>query len=154
MAAAAIAGKRCLVGGRCWRESSNRESERTRIPCFCLPIRNGLLAPRLLDEIFFRRGAPDVIHTDAAPEFMSELMAAILDATGTTRTTTCGHNAQSNGEIESWWRFWNRSMKFLSPSEYLVWPSFAQRICFAYYAVPHESLAFVSPFEMDFGGEC
>jgi transposase InsO family protein len=109
------------------------------------------LAPRLLDEIFFRRGAPDVIHTDAAPEFTSELLAAILDATGTTCTTTCGHNAQSNGEIESWWRFWNRSMKFLSPADYLVGPSFAQRICFAYNSVPHDSLAAVSPFEMDCG---
>jgi hypothetical protein len=71
------------------------------------------LAPRLLDEIFFRCGAPDIIHSDAAPEFLSDLMAAILDATGTTRTTTCGHNAQSNGEVESWWRYWNRAMKFL-----------------------------------------
>jgi hypothetical protein len=41
-------------------------------------------------------------------------------------------------------------MKFLSPSEYLVWPSFAQRICFVYNAVPHDSIASVSPFEMDF----
>ncbi len=63
-----------------------------------------VLAPlhRLLDEIFFHRGAPDIIHIDAAPEFFSELMPALLDATGTTCTTTCGHNAQSNGEIESW----------------------------------------------------
>ncbi len=29
--------------------------------------------------------------------------------------------------------------------------SFAQRICFAYNTVPHESLANISPFEMDFG---
>jgi hypothetical protein len=108
-------------------------------------------APRLLDEIFFRRGAPDIIHSDAAPEFLSDLMAAILDATGTTRTTTCGHNAQSNGEIESWWRYWNRAMKFLSPFDYLVWPSFTQRICFAYNAVSHASLADVSPFEMGYG---
>jgi hypothetical protein len=87
----------------------------------------------LLDEVFFRRGAPDIIHTDAVPEFLLELMAALLDATGTTRTTTCG------------------SMKFLSPSDYLLWPSFAQRICFSYNSVPHESLAGTSPFEMDYG---
>ena len=121
---------------------------------FVLPLPNReaqTLVPRLLDEIFFRRGAPDVIHSDAAPEFLSELLAAITAITGTTRTTTCGHNAQSNGEIESWWRYWNRAMKFLSPSDYLNWPTFAQRICFAYNSVPHESLATVSPFEMDFG---
>jgi transposase InsO family protein len=109
------------------------------------------LAPRLLDEIFFRRGAPDIIHSDEAQEFMSELLAHLTAATGTTRTTTCGHNAQSNGEIECWWRYWNRAMKFLSPSDYLNWPSFAQRICFAHNAVPHESLGLTAPFEMDFG---
>jgi hypothetical protein len=122
------------------------------VSVIALPTRDAhTLAPRLLDEIFFRRGAPAIIHTDAAPEFTSELLAALLAATGTTHTTTCGHNAQSNGEIESWWRFWNRAMKFLSPADYLVWPSFAQRICFAYNSVPHDSIAAVSPFEMDFG---
>jgi hypothetical protein len=122
------------------------------VSVLALPNREAsTLLPPLLDEIFFRRGAPDVIHTDAAPEFMSELLAAITDATGTTRTTTCGHNAQSNGEVESWWRYWNRAMKFLSPSDYSNWPAFRQRICFAYNSVPHDSLEQVSPFEMDFG---
>jgi hypothetical protein len=94
------------------------------VALLALPNREAqTLAPCLLDEIFFPRGAPDDIHTDAAPEFLSDLIAPILDATGTTRTTTCGHNALSNGEIESWWRCWNRAMKFLSPSDYLVWPS-------------------------------
>jgi transposase InsO family protein len=122
------------------------------VSVIALPTRDAhTLAPRLLDEIFFRRGAPAIIHTDAVPEFTSELLAALLTATGTTHTTTCGHNAQSNGEIESWWRFWNRAMKFLSPADYLVWPSFVQRTCFAYNSVPHDSIAAVSPFEMDFG---
>ena len=109
------------------------------------------LVPKLLDAIYFTRGAPDVIHSDDAPEFLSELMSAIAAATGTLRTTTCGHNPQSNGEIESWWRFWNRAMRFLSPHDYLNWPRFAQRICFAYNSVDHESIGPISPFEMDHG---
>jgi hypothetical protein len=120
---------------------------------FVIPLTNRsapTFVPRLLDEIWFRRGAPDVIHCDAAPELLAELLSAVLATTGTTRTTTCGHNAQSNGEIESWWRYWNRSMKLLSPSEYDNWPTFAQRICFAYNATPHESINQISPFEMDF----
>jgi hypothetical protein len=60
---------------------------------------------RLLDELHFRRGSPDVIHSDDAPKILSELMSAIADITGTQRTTTCGHNPHSNGEIEFWWRF-------------------------------------------------
>jgi hypothetical protein len=42
-------------------------------------------------------------------------------------------------------------MKYLSPSDYVLWPSFAQRICFAYNSVPHESNANIAPLEMDFG---
>ena len=42
-------------------------------------------------------------------------------------------------------------MKFLSPTDYLHWPSFAQRICFSYNAVPHDTLGHISPFEMDCG---
>jgi hypothetical protein len=122
------------------------------VSVIALPNREAAtLAPRLLDEVFFRRGAPDILHSDEAQEFMSDLLAHLTAATGTTRTTTCGHNAQSNGEIECWWRFWNRAMKFLSPTDYLNWPSFAQRICFAHNAVPHESLGLTFPFEMDFG---
>jgi transposase InsO family protein len=109
------------------------------------------LVPKLMDALHFQRGSPDIIHSDDAPEFLSELMTAVAAATGTLRTTTCGHNPQSNGEIESWWRFWNRAMRFLSPSDYLNWPRFAQRICFAYSCVPHDSIGGISPFEMDHG---
>jgi transposase InsO family protein len=109
------------------------------------------LVPKLLDAIYFTRGSPDIIHSDDAPEFLSELMTSIAAITGTRRTTTCGHNPQSNGEIESWWRFWNRAMKFLSPSDYVQWPRFAQRICFAHNSVSHDTLGSLSPFEMDHG---
>jgi transposase InsO family protein len=60
------------------------------------------LVPRLLDELHFRRGSPDIIHSDDAPEFLSKLLSTISTITGTQRTTTCAHNPQSNGEIESW----------------------------------------------------
>jgi hypothetical protein len=122
------------------------------VSILALPDRKAsTLVPQLLDEIFFRRGAPDTLHSDEAPEFLSELLAAVTDATGTTRTTTCGHNAQSNGEIESWWRYWNRAMRYLSPDDYANWPLFKQRICFAYNAVSHSSIGDISPFEMDTG---
>jgi hypothetical protein len=41
------------------------------------------LVPKLLDAIYFQRGATDVIHSDDAPEFLSELMTAIAAATDT-----------------------------------------------------------------------
>ncbi len=109
------------------------------------------LLPRLMNALNFSRGSPDILHLDDAPEFLSDLLTAVSAITGTARTTTCGHNPQSNGEIESWWRYWNRAMHYLSPSQYLQWPLYAQRIVFAYNSVPHESLENLSPFEMDFG---
>jgi hypothetical protein len=42
-------------------------------------------------------------------------------------------------------------MRFLSPFDYLNWPRFAQRICFAHNSVSHESLGSLLPFEMDHG---
>ena len=77
-------------------------------------------------------------------------MTLIAFINGTQRTSTCGHNPQSNGEIESWWQFWNRSMRYLSQTQYQQWPQYAQRICFAYNSVPHDSIGQLSPFEMDF----
>jgi hypothetical protein len=41
-------------------------------------------------------------------------------------------------------------MRYLSPSQYSHWPAYAQRICYAYNTVPHDSIAQLSPFEMDF----
>jgi hypothetical protein len=96
--------------------------------------------PRLLDALHFRRGSPDVINSDDAPEFLSDLMTAVAAVTSTQRTTTCGHNPQSNSEIESWWSYWNRVMRYSPPSQYLNWPSCTQRIVFAYNSVPHESI--------------
>jgi hypothetical protein len=78
------------------------------------------LLPRLMDALHFSRGSPDILHSDDAPEFLSGLMNSVADITDTLRTTTCGHNPQSNGEIESWWRYWNRAMRYLSPSQYLT----------------------------------
>jgi transposase InsO family protein len=71
-----------------------------------LPNRSAYtLAPALLNELYFRRGAPDIIHSDAAPEFLSHLLTAIHATLGSTRTTTLGHDPSSNGELESWWRY-------------------------------------------------
>jgi hypothetical protein len=49
-----------------------------------LPDRKALtLVPRLLDEIHFRRGSPDIIHSDDAPEFLSDFLDAVAAITGT-----------------------------------------------------------------------
>jgi len=117
-----------------------------------LPDRTALtLVPALMDEIWFRRGNPSIIHSDAAPEFMGEVFSKIAEITKTTTTTTLGHNAQGNAELEQWWRYWNRSMRLLSPSMYNNWPLYAQRICWAYNTVCQDSIGGTCPFELDHG---
>jgi hypothetical protein len=104
-----------------------------------------------LDEIVFRHGPPEILHCDEAPEFLSELMAALLDITETTLTTTLGHNARSNGIIEVFWRYWNRCMRMLPDDQYRHWPRYVSRIGFAYNTAPHQSIGEISPFEIYYG---
>jgi hypothetical protein len=85
-----------------------------------------------LDRIVFTFGAPSTLHSDAAPEFLSEALTLLAQAAGIKTTTTLGHNARGNGTIEVFWRFWNRCLRILSDDHYVRWPSFAQRIAFAF----------------------
>jgi transposase InsO family protein len=63
-----------------------------------------------LDRIVFTFGAPNTLHSDAAPEFLSEALALLAQAADIRTTTTLGHNARDNGTIEVFWRFWNRCL--------------------------------------------
>ena len=52
-----------------------------------------------LDRIVFTFGTPDVLHSDAAPEFLSDALALLAAAADITTTTTLAHNARGNGTI-------------------------------------------------------
>ena len=105
-----------------------------------------------LDRVVFTFGAPSTLHSDAAPEFLSEALALLAQAADIRTTTTLGHNARGNGTIEVFWRFWNRCLRLLPDDHYAQWPSFAQRIAFAYNSAIHDSLDGPSPFEVYHGG--
>jgi len=107
--------------------------------------------PRFLDEIVFKHGPPDVLHSDDAQEFVSEALKLLAAALDTNTTTTLGHNARANGTIEVFWRYWNRCMRLLTDDQYKRWPAFASRITFAYNSAVHDSLGGVSPYEIYHG---
>jgi transposase InsO family protein len=98
-----------------------------------------------LDRIVFTFGAPDMLHSDAAPEFLCEALDLLAQAADIRTTTTLGHNARGNGTIEVFWRFWNRCMRMLPDDQYCRWPEFASRIGFAYSTASHESIGAVTP---------
>jgi hypothetical protein len=104
-----------------------------------------------LDRVVFTFGAPEQLHSDDAPEFVSEAMELLAQAADIRTTTTMGHNARGNGTIEVFWRFWNRCMRILSDEHYRQWPSFASRIAFAYNSAAHEAIASITPFEVHHG---
>ncbi len=104
-----------------------------------------------LDRIVFTFGAPDMLHSDAAPEFLSEALDLLAQAADIRTTTTLEHNARGNGTIEVFWRFWNRCMRMLPDDHYCRWPGFASRIAFAYNTACHDSIGAVSPFEIQHG---
>jgi hypothetical protein len=104
-----------------------------------------------LDRIVFIHGPPAVLHSDAAPEFMSEILKLLADALETDTTTTLGHNARGNSTVEVFWRYWNRCMRILPDAHYRRWPSFASRIVFAYNTAVHESIGTASPYEVYHG---
>ena len=104
-----------------------------------------------LDRIVFTFGAPDVLHSDDAPEFVSEALDLLAKAADIKTTTTLGHNARGNSTIEVFWRYWNRCMRLLSDDHYLCWDDFAQRIAFAYVSAAHEGINHVTPFEVYHG---
>jgi hypothetical protein len=107
--------------------------------------------PRFLDEVVFKQGAPDILHSDAAQEFLSEALELMTTAANIETTTTLGHNAAGNSLVEVFWRYWNRCMRILPDDLYLKWPELTARICFAYNTAPHSALGNVSPFEIYHG---
>lgn len=110
-----------------------------------------LFVPAFLDNVVFKHGVPEVLHSDDAPEFLSEALRALSDQAHIIRTTTLGHHAQGNAIVEVWWRYSNRCMHLLPDSHYAQWPRFAQRIAFCYNTATHSSLGDFSPFEIFYG---
>jgi hypothetical protein len=104
-----------------------------------------------LDRIVFMFGAPDVLHSDAAPEFLSKALELLAQAADIRTTSTLAHNARGNGTIEVFWRFWNRCMRILPDDQYARWPAFASRIAFAYNTASHDSIGEITPFQVQHG---
>ena len=61
--------------------------------------------PEFLDRVVFIHGPPDILHSDAAPEFLPEALRLLTEATGISTTTSLGHAANANGTIEVFWRY-------------------------------------------------
>ena len=62
--------------------------------------RASTFADVLVTEVFLRFRVPRCIHSDQAPEFMSELMTELCQLLEVQRTRTCPYHPQSDGLVE------------------------------------------------------
>ena len=68
---------------------------------FALPNHTAArVADALVTEVFLRFGTPRFLHSDQAPEFMSELMTELCNLLEIDRTRTCPYRPQSDGLVE------------------------------------------------------
>ena len=58
------------------------------------------VAHELVTRIFLQFGTPRIIHSDQAPEFMSDLMQELFRLLEITQTRTCPYRPQSDGLVE------------------------------------------------------
>ena len=58
------------------------------------------VADTLVTEVFLRFGVPRYLHSDQAPEFMSELMSELCELFELQRTRTTPYRPQSDGLVE------------------------------------------------------
>ena len=107
--------------------------------------------PKFLGQVVFRQGPPEVSHSDAAQEFLSEALELLAATADIETTTALGHNAAGNSLVEVFWRHCNRAMRILPEDQHKCWPELASRICFTHNAAAHSSLGNLSPFEIYHG---
>ena len=71
------------------------------VEAFPLPDHRAVtVADVLVTEVFLRFGVPRYLHSDQAPEFMSELMGKLCELLEVQRTQTTPYRPQSDGLVE------------------------------------------------------
>jgi len=115
-----------------------------------MPDRTGDQIVRvLLREVIFRNGVPSLLHSDEAPELLSQVMSGLTRMLGINRTTTVYYPA-GNAVCERVQRFLGGALRRLPPEDRPRWPEFLTRFSFALNCTVTAPLQ-CSPFELGHG---
>ena len=108
----------------------------------------------LIDEVFFKYGAPDIILTDNGSEYKNELEGHILTALGTHHRFIAAYHPCANGQVERLNAPVKSSIASLcNDHTHKDWDQHLAPAIFAYNISVHETTGF-TPFFLNHGREC
>jgi hypothetical protein len=110
------------------------------------------VADVLVTELFCRFGTPRFIHSDKAPEFMSELMTEMCALLEVKKTNTPPYRPQSDGLVERFNRTLINMLSKFCTEEQTDWDTHLPYLMCAYRATRNESTGF-SPNHLFLGRE-
>ena len=123
------------------------------VEAFPLPDHQAVtVADVLVTELFCRFGTPRFIHSDKAPEFMSELMTEMCALLEVKKTNTPPYRPQSDGLVERFNRTLINMLSKFCTEEQTDWDTHLPYLMCAYRATRNESTGF-SPNHLFLGRE-
>ena len=125
----------------------------SRFP-FVIPLKrmtSECIAIGLIEHVFCFSGLPIGVHSDNAPDLISEALQIVFRKFGVQRTTCSTHHPQGNAPVERFMRYLNSGFSIMLP-EYPKWPMVLPLMLFAYRVLPHTTTGY-SPFFLWYGRE-
>ena len=110
------------------------------------------VANAILDEWIMKFGAPDVIHTDQASNFNSELLQDICGIFMIEKTRTTPYHLQGNGQVERFNRVIADTLSKYCAEKQQEWDVYLPYITFVYNTTVHRTIG-ATPLSMIFAGK-
>ena len=98
------------------------------------------------DQILFRHGVPDTVHSDHAREFVGRALTKLATEFGYVNTTTGGYCATGNSTIERFWGYLGICLRSLSDADYQTIEDRLQQMAWTWNTVKNGTS--VRPFEI------
>ena len=108
------------------------------------------VAKKLTDELFFRFGPPDQLHSDQGRQFESELLAEVCRLLGIHKTRTTPYHPQGDGLMERFNRTLLDMLANTAKDHPFQWEQHIRSVCMAYNSSVQTTTGY-SPFYLMFG---
>ena len=107
----------------------------------------------LYSELFSKKGAPKSLLSDRGSNFLSSLIQALCDIFRIPRLRTSSYHPASNGRVERFNSFINKSLRTAIDDRQENWPSVIPGVMMAYRSTPATHSTEFSPFVLCYGKE-
>jgi transposase InsO family protein len=110
------------------------------------------IATLLVEQVFCQHGFPSTLLSDRGPNFMSELMEAVLTLFHVQKLNTTAYHPQTNGLTERFNKSLTTMLTHFTNKKQSDWDTYIPYVLLAYRSAPHPLLKF-SPFYVLYGRE-